>query len=105
MGYRTGKEPSKSDSFLLRICHALDLTPVQLANAIEVNYLEELAPLLKKRNHVDRDDVWWKINDYVSLRLGYMMSIKEELNRAMHRDRARRIVRIKRMQNVIRDRD
>lgn len=99
MGVRTGKEPKVTDSFLWRICHALDEPPRMLAKNAGVDY-KELLPLLDGQRSmlvdIDRDEVWWRISEYVSRKMGSLMAIREELNRALQADRVKRVTRIER---------
>lgn len=72
------------------------MPPRMLAAEIGVPYAE-LEPLLLPRHmivEIDRDDTWWKIAAYVEQRLGAIMAIRLELNKALQRDRAQRAVRI-----------
>lgn len=88
--------PNADDTFLWRICKALDEPPRVLAANIGVPY-SELKPLLAPRHELaemDRDEVWWRLSEYVNQRLGLMMAIRSELNKALQRDRANRAVRI-----------
>lgn len=67
-----------------------------LAANIGVDY-DELAPLLDARHklaEIDRDEVWWKIGEYVDRRIGTMLAIRSELNKALQHDRQKRAVRI-----------
>lgn len=93
---RTGKNPTVEDTFLVRICHALDMPPRMLAAQIGVPY-DELEPLLGERHllvEIDRDEVWWKIAEHVSVRIGELMAVRHELDKALQKDRASRAVRI-----------
>lgn len=102
MGLRTGKEPEVSDSFMWRICHALDEPPRMLAKNAGVEF-KDLAPLLEGRRgllaEVDRDHVWWAVSDYVNKKLGLMLGIKEELNRALQSERVKRATKLERYRN------
>lgn len=102
MGIRTGKEPSAEDSFLWRICHALDLTPKELAKSIGVAY-KEVEPLLVGQQQmlaeIDRDEVWWLIYEFIGKRMGYMMAVRHELDKALQKDRAKRLNRHKRFKD------
>lgn len=72
------------------------MTPRQLAAKIEVRY-KDLEPLLDDRNKIadmDSDEVWWKISRYADVRLGNIMAIRHELNRALQADRGKRIARV-----------
>jgi hypothetical protein len=81
----------------MRICHALDLTPEELAASAQVDY-EEIAPLLDARIGLlveqDRDDTWWKISEYVDSQLAMLLVVKMELTKALQNERARRAARI-----------
>lgn len=108
MGRRTGNEPNSSQTFLWRICHALDIPPKELAREIGVDYQKDLAPLLAERRHVveiDRDETWWLISDFVARRTGLLMAIKLELDRALQKDRAARVTRQKRFDRFHDDRE
>lgn len=103
MGARTGKEPSVEDSFLWRICHALDETPRVLARNIGVPY-KDLEPLLKgPRVDIDRDEVWWLIDEHVARKLGALLAIRQEMNRALQDDRVRRAARMERFKRLAED--
>lgn len=93
---RTGKRPTTDDTFLWRICHALDVPPRMLAAEINVPY-SEIHPLLDERHllvEIDRDETWWKIAEYVDRRVGELMAARMELSKALQRDRTRRALRI-----------
>lgn len=113
MGQRTGKEPDSNSTFLWRICHALDEPPRMLAKNIDRPY-SEVAPLLDDRHHlieIDRDETWWAISRYVDKKIGLLLAIKAELNKALQHDRAKRLTRIehfekmKRRRNHVHDKD
>lgn len=87
------RTPSPEDTFLQRICFALDITPRMLANDIDVPYAE-LEPLLDKRHllaEIDRGEIWWKIKHHTDMRLAELMAVRSELNVAMQEHRAQRI--------------
>lgn len=102
MGLRTGRGPKVSDSFLWRICHALDEPPRMLAKNIGVDY-KDLHPLLEGQRgelaELDRDEVWWKISEYVSQKTGLLLAVREELNRKLQADRVKRVSRIERFKS------
>jgi len=97
MGRRTGKRPTADDSFLWRICHALDESPRGLAKSCGLDYEHDVAPLLNGQKDmladIDRDETWWAISEYVSRRLGDLFAVKADLNRALQKDRGKRILR------------
>lgn len=96
MARRTHTRPQVEDTFLWRICKALDEPPRMLASNIGVPYAE-LAPLLDARHklaEIDRDETWWLIGEYADRRLGEIMAIRQELNKALQRDRSKRAVRV-----------
>ena len=93
---RSGGLPKAGDTFLWRICKALDEPPRMLAANLGVPY-SELAPLLDERHllaEIDRDETWWILSEYVSKRLGLMLAIRSELDKALQQDRSKRAVRI-----------
>lgn len=96
MGRRTLKTPTKDDTFLWRICHALDLHPTELADAIGVSYRKDLRPLLAHKHRtveIDRDATWLALNDYVNERIAMLMAVRLEMNRTLKRDIDSRIAR------------
>lgn len=96
MSRRTGSPPSVEDTFLWRICKALDEPPRMLALNIGVDY-SDLATMLDARHllaEIDRDEVWWKIAEYADRRLGEIMAVRHELNVALQKDRSKRAVRL-----------
>lgn len=111
MKRRTGDLPKSEDTFLWRICKALDEPPRLLASRLDIPY-EELAPLLHPLNQIsdiDRDVVWWKVLEHVDEKLGLVMAIRHELDKALQADRVRRALRLDRLksrptQGDIRDR-
>ena len=96
MGYRTKAEPDESQSFLWRICNALDYTPDELAKILGVDRKELgelLRPLLQVAD-INEDSGWWAIAAYVNRRLGQHMAIKAELDKALRQQRERQAARI-----------
>lgn len=106
MGIRTKKDPEVSDSFLWRICHALDEPPRMLAKNIGVEF-HELAPLLDGERwvlaEVDRDHVWLEISAYVDRKTAMLMAVREELTRALHKERVRRATKLQRTRKYYAD--
>lgn len=103
-GKRRGRTrtPHPDDTFLQKICYALDVTPRMLASDIDVPYAE-LEPLLDKRHllaEIDRGELWWKIKHHVDSRLAEMMAVRSELNVAMQQHRAARILQNERFATV-----
>lgn len=103
MGNRTGKEPSAEDTFLWRILHALDEHPYELAKNIGVRHKDIKAMLGDRQTlaDIDRDETWWLISEYVNRKLGSLLAVKAELNKALQSDRARRALRV----NAVKQRD
>lgn len=99
MGIRTGKEPGADDSFLWRICHALDEPPRMLAKNAGVEY-RDLHPLLEGQRgmlaELDRDEAWIKISEYVARKTGLLLAVREELNRKLQADRTKRATKLER---------
>lgn len=95
MGKRTGVEPDGTQTLLVRLCHALDVTPRELASSIGLRYAE-LQPLLKTQiGQLDLvgDDTWWMISDHISRQVGLLLAAKQDLDAALEKDRARRALR------------
>lgn len=96
MGIKSGDEPNVEQCFLERICHALDLTPWELAKSIGVSYTEDIKPLLALRCTVEstlEGETWWKISAFISKRVGQLLAAKAEMNRAVQKDRRKVIAR------------
>ena len=88
--------PSGDDTFLWRICKALDEPPRMLAHNIGVPY-EELAPLLRPMRDVaglNDDEIWWRISNYVAEKLGLLMAIQSEMQKQLDRERMQRVLRM-----------
>jgi hypothetical protein len=70
-----------------------------LAKNIGVEY-KDLLPLLDGQRsmlaEIDRDEVWFKISEYVAMKMGMLMAIRTELDRALQRDRSKRATRLER---------
>lgn len=70
-----------------------------LAKNIGVDYAE-LEPLLhglaSTLVDIDRDDVWIKIDEYVARKLGMLLAIKYEMNKALQSDKEKRAQRMQR---------
>lgn len=92
--------PTKDETFLQRICTALEVTPRGLARKLGVPY-KEIEPLLSPRHmlaEIDRDPTWWKISEFVDRRIAMHMAVKNELNKALQQDRVKRAARLGRLQ-------
>ena len=88
--------PVIGDTFLWRICKALDEPPRMLAHNIGVPY-EELAPLLRPMRDVaglNDDEIWWRISGYVAEKLGLLMAIQSEMQKQLDRERMQRVLRM-----------
>lgn len=96
MGYHTKREPAEDQSFLERICNALDYKPHELAKILSVPQkdLGELLRPLKEVADINKDSVWWAISAYVNKRLGQHMAIKHELDVALNKQRVQQAARI-----------
>ena len=102
MGYYTEKEPSAEHSFIERVSHALDLDPYSLAKATGVDYNDILTIWNAQRGELvalDSDIMWTQIADYVDKRIGYLMAVREEFQRKLLDDRAKRAVQHARVLN------
>jgi len=88
--------PVTSDSFLMRLCKALDLSPRQLAAAIDVPYAD-LQPLESKYAglvDIDRSPIWWSIMELIDKRTALLLAARHELNTKLTKDRAHRALRV-----------
>mgnify|MGYP000054707504 CR=1 FL=1 len=94
------RKPTSEDSFVMRICIALDMSPQKLAKALEVDY-SELRPLLDVERRalveVDRDEVLWKLHRFVGERAAYLLAVRGELDKKLQTDRKKRLLRTERM--------
>lgn len=103
MEKRRVRRPKTSDSFLRRVCYALDEHPTRLASSIGVPY-KELQPLLTGQSsllvEMDRDDTWIKIMEYVDIRLGLLLAIKGELSKKLQKDLVKRLRQTERFQQL-----
>lgn len=90
------KKPEANDPFIWRICYALELHPTELAERLGVNYAKEIKPLLRNTSGqigFEYDELWLKIQDLVSEKIGYCMAVRSEIDRAVQKERAKRIQR------------
>ena len=105
MGLRSGAEPTSEQAFVRRLLNALDMTPSDMANEIAQGdpslYRDALRTLrlwlnvqITELPDLDRDFVWDRIEAYVTQQLGYTMAAKDELNRLLSRQRAKRQSRL-----------
>lgn len=95
MGKRTGVEPDGTQTLVVRICHALDLTPRELAKSVGISYAE-LKPLLGLRQQeLDMlgGDTWWLISEFIDKQLAMLMAARLDLSRALQKDRTQRVLR------------
>lgn len=104
MGVRSGGEPGHDHPPLRRMLHALDMTPEDLAREIaqgDRKYQRYVRKLLEdwqdkpltQLPDVDRDDVWFEISNYVDKQTGYLLALRNELQRLLQRSREARAVR------------
>ncbi len=96
MGYRTGVEPTAEQTFLERICNALDYTPHEIAKQIGVPYreLEPLLAPLRTVADINKDEVWWLISTLTDRRIAAHLAVKHELNVALDKQRKAQALRI-----------
>lgn len=75
--------PGSEDDFVTRIQLALDMRPLQLANALEIPW-RELVDRQGPRSQMSSfvvDPFWQKLLEYVDTRLAGLMAVKDELER------------------------
>lgn len=98
---RSLTRPLPDDSFLWRVCRAIDEKPSQLAKNIGVAYYE-IKPLLDHGPLVemDRDDTWLKIIEHVDRRLGLMLAVKKELSLRMQNEMLARLKQTQRFKQL-----
>lgn len=87
--------PDVEDSFLKRICSAMDIKPVELAEMLGVPYADVYKMLGPRARivEIDMDETWLDIVDYVNTQLGLLLAVKDELNRALQKDKTQRAMR------------
>lgn len=88
----TDGPPKSGDSLLGRVCKALDLSPRQLAAAIDVPY-SEIAPLLSPYvalSDLDRTPMWWVIFGLINDKTALLLAARAELDKRLQKDRAKR---------------
>lgn len=92
-------KPTVNDSFFVRICNALGVPPRVLAKDIGVKYAE-IKPLLTgsagELVDVDRDEVWLRLYEHVSAKMGMLIAIRHELDKKLQTDRKKRLLRTER---------
>lgn len=104
MGVRSGGEPTADQSFVMRLLHALNLTPHDLALEISAGdkalYGLVITTLTEWRRasptelpSVDRDVVWFKILEYIDRQYVYLMAAKHEVNGLLAKQREHRALR------------
>lgn len=101
MKKRANPRPTTDDTFLQRICKALDLTPEQLAERIDRRYDDEIAPLLDHKwmvAELDADPVWWDVSKLIDERIALLLAARSEMQKALQKDRQRRVARHAAMQ-------
>lgn len=104
MGQRTGKKPTADDSFVWRICHALDIMPAELAYELGVTVEDVYAVLdlpLQDIAESEHDTVLWALSEYVAAKLGYLMAVKHQLDRKLQKERAVRVDRMARFRRFM----
>ena len=101
MGYRTKASPNSKHTYLQRMLHALDITPYELCQELDVS-MKEIAPILYSKmapHEMDAFELWWNLHDMLSERIANLLAVQQELNRSLQADRARRVARIERVRN------
>lgn len=96
---RKQRTPKATDTFLQRICIALGECPSMVAYNAGIPWGDFRVYLSHKYLLADienDDEVWWKVSEYVSYKLGILMAARAELNKELQKTRARRAARINR---------
>lgn len=94
---------TSSDSFLMRICKALQEPPRRLAFSLGVDFAE-IAPLLDAKHKIaelDEDYVWWLIEAYVARRVGELTAIQIEMKKQLARERKRQVTRLAKTRQIV----
>ncbi len=103
---KTGKNPSADQPVFTRVAHALDVTPKDLASFVGARYVDVKG--LVAENYTGKpselDDIWTSILDLVNQRLSLLMVVRNELNMRLQRDRERRVLRMREVEQLPRKR-
>ena len=80
------------DDFLTRLQVALELTPRQLAKALDIPFRDVLDRHGKRGSlsEVDADPFWILLSQYVDRKIGEYIGVREELQRKLSVERRRR---------------
>lgn len=95
-------EATAKDSFMQRICKALDTDAYSLSHSIGVPYEDVMAVWKGQRSEIidiDIDPMWAYIADHIDARIGALMSVRAEFNMKLERDRKKRAARRDRIAN------
>lgn len=103
-GKRAGKPiltsaPRSDDDFMTRIQLALDMTPRQLADALDVDtedVVDRHGPRAKMSSAIT-DPFWGVLAVYVNGRIAGLLAVKDELDRKVRLDQREHIQRMAKM--------
>lgn len=86
---------ANGDDFLTRIQVALELTPKQLANVLDIPLREVLDRHGPRGSlsEIDTDPFWLALSEYVDRKIGAYIGIREELQRKQRIERRQRAER------------
>jgi len=93
--------PRSDDDFMTRIQLALDMTPRQLANTLELPYrdvIDRVGPRSVMSSSVT-DPFWQTLLDYVNSKLAGCLAVKDELERKLRLDQREHIERMRRVKD------
>lgn len=86
--------PQGDQPLLLRVCHALDLHPHELAKALGMKQGEVKSLITLQVQEHDMDgELWTGIEKYVNDQLAYLMAVKLDMQRVMQKHRAKQALR------------
>ena len=84
--------PRDDGDFLTRIQLALDMTPTELASALDIPYQDvvDRHGTAGEQSELFADPFWTDLSHYIDMRIGMLMGAREELNRKLRLDIDRR---------------
>ncbi len=86
--------PQGDQPLLLRVCHALDLHPHELARTIGVHQKDIMRVLnINPQEHDMDGEIWAGVEKYLNEHLAYLMAVKLDMQRVMQKHRSKQALR------------
>lgn len=95
-------KPVHAPHFMQRVCEALDVLPLELAEKLQVPYadIEDMWTGSRLQiGEVLHEEVWEKLGQYIDRHMGMMLAVREELRRKMNLEMRRRLTERERILN------